>query len=323
MEHIFELKQINFLGRRVQVLCQNENGPCPLLAIANALLLQNRFTIHVDRACISLSELISEVAEVIVESTAKMGNNDMTRQQLLDSVLMTLPKLAKGLDLNVRFTGVSDYEFTQEISVFDALDIPLVHGWVLDPQDRITAGVIENQSYNHLMFKLVEYKSLVDRLGADTTTSNPVVSNTEVKEERKEISTMKSSPSVHVDDKSSNKESDQQEDKVEEYVLVSATADSKEGDSTPSSPDKESQFKSSTTNTNTITTTTLLDFEVVNNSSRSVIVPPMDDTKECKDTSVGLNGADDKGNNQVATPARPNPTAEELVLLQQGVIMMM
>ena len=324
MERIFELKQINFLGRRVQILCQNENGPCPLLAIANALLLQNRFTIHADRACISLSDLISEVAEVIVESTAKMGNNDMTRQQLLDSVLMTLPKLAKGLDLNVRFTGVSDYEFTQEISVFDALDIPLVHGWVLDPQDRVTAGVIENQSYNHLMFKLVEYKSLVDRLGTDTTTSNPsntVVSNnasaksTAVEEERKEISNMTSSPSRHGDVKGSNKDSDQQEDKVE-YVLVSATADSKEGDSTPSSPDKQSQIKSSTTTTTT--TTSLLDFE-----DDSPVIVPMD-VEECKDITVGLSGADDKGHKQVATPAvtstRPKPTAEELVLLQQGMI---
>ena len=326
MERIFELKQINFLGRRVQILCQNENGPCPLLAIANALLLQNRFTIHADRACISLSDLISEVAEVIVESTAKMGNNDMTRQQLLDSVLMTLPKLAKGLDLNVRFTGVSDYEFTQEISVFDALDIPLVHGWVLDPQDRITAGVIENQSYNHLMFKLVEYKSLIDRLGTDTTTSNPsnaVVSNnasaksTAVEEGRMEISIMTSSPSRLGDakgsNKGSNKDADQQEDKVE-YVLVSATADSKEGDSTPSSPDKQSQIKSSTTTT----TTSLLDFE-----DDSPVIVPMD-VEECKDTTVGLSGADDKGHKKIATPAvtstRPKPTAEELVILQQGMM---
>ena len=105
---------------------------------------------------------------MIVEQTAKIAtNNDCTRQQLLDSVLKVLPKLAKGLDLNVKFTGVSEYEFTEEISVFDALDIPLVHGWLLDPQDRSTAAVIQqNSSYNHLMFKLVEYKTLVDRLSA-------------------------------------------------------------------------------------------------------------------------------------------------------------
>ena len=347
MERIFELKQINFLGRRVQILCQNENGPCPLLAIANALLLQNRFTIHADRACISLSDLIAEVAEVIVESTAKMvTNNDMTRQQLLDSVLVTLPKLAKGLDLNVRFTGVSDYEFTQEISVFDALDIPLVHGWVLDPQDRTTASVIENQSYNHLMFKLVEYKSLVDRLAAadaaaaaadaaaaaaadatpdpskSVTTNTAVTESAAAVEQLNAVPTTMSSPSALVEDKGSDKHEDKGSDKHEdklEYVLVSTMADSKEGDSANPSPIKQP--------IQSTTTTTLLD--------DSPVIVAMD-VEECKDPnssglgSTGLgstslnNTADDKGDIQttipspVPVPVRPQPTADELVLLQQG-----
>ena len=166
---LFELKSITFLGRKVQILLQNENGPCPLLAIANVLLLQNRFTIHVDKACISLSELIAEVAEVIVEQTSKMAANTQTRQQALDSVLNILPRLAKGLDLNVRFTGVTAYEFTEEVTVFDALDLPLVHGWVLDSQDRQAAAVVGQNSYNHLMYKLVEYRSLLDRLASADT----------------------------------------------------------------------------------------------------------------------------------------------------------
>jgi hypothetical protein len=38
-----------------------------------------------------------------------------------------------------------------------------LHGWVLDPQDKITARVIQNQSYNQIINTLVEYRSILDR----------------------------------------------------------------------------------------------------------------------------------------------------------------
>ncbi len=43
-------------------------------------------------------------------------------------MLDILPKLANGLDLNVCFRDVHDFEFTEEISVFDGLGVSLVHG---------------------------------------------------------------------------------------------------------------------------------------------------------------------------------------------------
>ena len=40
-ETFYRAKRIHFLGRIVHVCTQNENGPCPLLALANVLLLRN------------------------------------------------------------------------------------------------------------------------------------------------------------------------------------------------------------------------------------------------------------------------------------------
>ena len=40
-ESFYRAKRIHFLGRIVHVCTQNENGPCPLLALANVLLLRN------------------------------------------------------------------------------------------------------------------------------------------------------------------------------------------------------------------------------------------------------------------------------------------
>lgn len=38
---VYKLKTIEFLRRKVPIVVQNENGPCPLLALANNLLLRN------------------------------------------------------------------------------------------------------------------------------------------------------------------------------------------------------------------------------------------------------------------------------------------
>ena len=167
MDTQFDLKTVEFFGRQCMVLCQNKNGPCPLLAIANVLLLQNVIFIHSDKSIITLHELIEIVANIFVEKGLPHGCSGEPRadmiQQQLNSVLNTLPGLANGLDLNVHFSGVTDFEFTEEISVFDALDIPLLHGWVLDPQDIVTSMTIQrDSSYNHLMNKLVEYRSLLE-----------------------------------------------------------------------------------------------------------------------------------------------------------------
>lgn len=56
--------------------------------------------------------------------------------QNMSDAMAVLPKLSTGLDVNVRFTGVSDFEYTPECIVFDLLDILLYHGWLVDPQVR-------------------------------------------------------------------------------------------------------------------------------------------------------------------------------------------
>lgn len=49
---------------------------------------------------------------------------------------------------------------TPEVAVFDLLGIPLVHGWLVDPQDATTTAVFSNKSYN----ELVEMLFLVSRV---------------------------------------------------------------------------------------------------------------------------------------------------------------
>ncbi len=69
------------------------------------------------------------------------------------------PKLARGLDVNVRFDAVDGLEYSEDLLLFDVLHVRLLHGWLVDPQDRETACVVSKLSYNQLVEKVIEFQS--------------------------------------------------------------------------------------------------------------------------------------------------------------------
>nr|XP_035978848.1 ubiquitin carboxyl-terminal hydrolase MINDY-1 isoform X6 [Halichoerus grypus] len=83
-------------------------------------------------------------------------------QQNVDDAMTVVPKLATGLDVNVRFTGVSDFEYTPECSIFDLLGIPLYHGWLVDPQSPEAVSAVGKLSYNQLVEKIITCKHSSD-----------------------------------------------------------------------------------------------------------------------------------------------------------------
>lgn len=160
---VYKTKVVQFLGRSVPIILQNDNGPCPLLAICNVLLLRNNLNLSLDIAEISLQRLLSLVAERLLDSNSNIENKDeeyvRNQQQNIADAIELLPCLATGLDVNVRFRNIHDFEFTRECAVFDLLDIGLVHGWLCDPQDEVASKVIGANSYNTLVEKLVELQA--------------------------------------------------------------------------------------------------------------------------------------------------------------------
>ena len=65
------------------------------------------------------------------------------------AAVAALPKLATGIDVNVRFSGPAAFEFTDEVAIFDLLGLPLLHGWVVSGEDEaacVVAGLTYNQA---------------------------------------------------------------------------------------------------------------------------------------------------------------------------------
>lgn len=165
--NLYNVKRVSFFGRQdVPVICQNENGPCPLIGIANVLLLRGVLSLDAgggaDRVMVSTEELMSLLAARLLDVNQKPNASDdnqivqTNQEQNLNDALAVLPSLATGLDVNVRFRHPLDFEFTAELAVFDLLDITLCHAWVVDSAQKETRDAIGARSYNQLMERLVE-----------------------------------------------------------------------------------------------------------------------------------------------------------------------
>ncbi|KAD4384720.1 hypothetical protein E3N88_24888 [Mikania micrantha] len=129
----------------------------------NVLLLRNNLNLSSDVAEVSQEKLLSLVAERLIDSNSNVNNKDSgyieNQQQNIADAIDLLPRLTTGIDVNLKFTRIDDFEFTRECAIFDLLDIPLYHGWIVDPQDSDTADAIGSKSYNTLMGELVALES--------------------------------------------------------------------------------------------------------------------------------------------------------------------
>ncbi|XP_046859139.1 ubiquitin carboxyl-terminal hydrolase MINDY-1-like [Xenia sp. Carnegie-2017] len=158
------IKWILWKGIRTAIVTQNDNGPCPLLAIINILLLRRVLCFPSKQEMVTTQELMDYLGDVFLEEIPKNMNEAAQRnfEQNMQDALSILPKLTTGLDVNVKFTGVNEFEFTPECVIFDLLNIHLYHGWLLDPQNIEFRKAIGNLSYNQLVEKIVASKETDD-----------------------------------------------------------------------------------------------------------------------------------------------------------------
>lgn len=157
----YRIKDILFFGSPRRVLLQSANGPCPLLALCNILLLRNQIAISQDHRYISFDELVQLVSGYMFDSNQGGGQSpgggggSADLRENLQSCLEVLPKLNVGLDVNCQFRSPTAFEFTRELGVFDMLDIALFHGWVVSKQDELAFKALGDSSYNQVVERLI------------------------------------------------------------------------------------------------------------------------------------------------------------------------
>ncbi|CAF0916643.1 unnamed protein product [Adineta ricciae] len=157
------IKWIEFNFERLPILLQNLNGPCPLLAIFNILLLRKRIVIKPNMDAITTERVITLLAEHILEhKQPNLSEEDQINyEHNVQDALVVLDKLKTGLDVNLKFDGVDKFEYTPECIIFDLLNIQLFHGWVIDPQDTELRTIVNSDapSYNQLVEKMIRERT--------------------------------------------------------------------------------------------------------------------------------------------------------------------
>ncbi|XP_045074320.1 ubiquitin carboxyl-terminal hydrolase MINDY-2 isoform X1 [Coregonus clupeaformis] len=159
-QSIYHIKWIKWNEENTPIITQNENGPCPLLAIMNVLLLAWKVKMPPMMEIITAEQLMEYLGDYILDAKPKEISEAqrLNYEQNMSDAMAVLHKLQTGLDVNVKFTGVRVFEYTPECIVFDLLDIPLYHGWLVDPQMGDMEKAVGNCSYNQLVEKIISCK---------------------------------------------------------------------------------------------------------------------------------------------------------------------
>ncbi|XP_067827603.1 ubiquitin carboxyl-terminal hydrolase MINDY-2 isoform X2 [Heptranchias perlo] len=156
-QSVYHIKWIKWKTENTPIITQNENGPCPLLAIMNVLLLAWKIKLPPMMEIITAEQLMEYLGDYILDAKPKeiTDAQRLNYEQNMSDAMAILHKLQTGLDVNVKFTGVRVFEYTPECIVFDLLDIALYHGWLVDPQNADVAKAVGMCSYNQLVEKII------------------------------------------------------------------------------------------------------------------------------------------------------------------------
>ncbi|KAL5340664.1 hypothetical protein BJX70DRAFT_103688 [Aspergillus crustosus] len=135
--------------RESPMLVQNKNGPCPLLALVNALILRAAGYSVVPpivralrtREQISLGLLIEALFD---ELTTRLGPDDELPD--IEALSRFLTMLHTGMNVNPKLTLDSDHKTgtflqTEDIKFYSTFGVPLVHGWIAPPSTDASAAL--------------------------------------------------------------------------------------------------------------------------------------------------------------------------------------
>lgn len=167
---IYQIKHITWLSpaaprsssavRHSPILLQADNGPCPLLALVNALILSTPagttttlISILQEREQVSLELLLDAVFQELMDRGGATGLPDVSD---LFAFLLTLHT---GMNVNPRFyraedsrhqqSEYADFEHTREMELYGAFKVPLVHGWLPEASHPAVAAMKRRKTANY------------------------------------------------------------------------------------------------------------------------------------------------------------------------------
>lgn len=184
--------------RRSPIMVQNANGPCPLLALVNALVLSTPADVDTAlvetlrvREQVSLGLLLDAVIDELISGRRAETAQDLPDVSDLYAFLVTLHT---GMNVNPRFVTLEagmpnlmdapacespitlpefrrpgGFEDTREMRLYSTFAIPLIHGW-LPPRNHAAFAALQRSAKTYedaqnLMFMEEELEDKLQRQG--------------------------------------------------------------------------------------------------------------------------------------------------------------
>jgi hypothetical protein len=165
--------------RESPVLIQNKNGPCPLLALVNGLIMRS-----VDKSSqppivralqtrenISLGLLIQALFDELTTY-----ENEVLPD--IEALSRFLTMLHTGMNVNPRLTletptSAGVFYETSDLRFYDAFRVPLLHGWIAEPTSNAHASMTQvAQYYEDIQLLPFRKEELEDRVIHSGSTLN-------------------------------------------------------------------------------------------------------------------------------------------------------
>ena len=183
--------------RRSPIMVQNANGPCPLLALVNALVLTTRSDLNTAlvetlmvREQVSLGLLLDAVIEELMSGRRRGSGGILPDVSELYAFLVTLHT---GMNVNPRFVPSEEgtvnlmdapidiptilyesrkaggFEDTREMRLYSTFSIPLIHGWI-PPRNHPAFASLKRtaetyEDAQNIMFREEELEEKLQRQG--------------------------------------------------------------------------------------------------------------------------------------------------------------
>ena len=183
--------------RRSPIMVQNANGPCPLLALVNALVLTTQSditTILIEtlrvREQVSLGLLLDAVIDELMSGRRRSSTGILPDVSELYAFLVTLHT---GMNVNPRFVPAESstvnlmdapidiptslheprkaggFEDTREMGLYSTFSIPLIHGWI-PPRNHPAFAALKRtaetyEDAQNVMFREEELEEKLQRQG--------------------------------------------------------------------------------------------------------------------------------------------------------------
>lgn len=161
----YQVKHFNWFDhrskklRRSSMLTQNKNGPCPLLALVNAMILgaTEEMQATLDDALrlreqITLGLIIETLMDELLDRSMLCDGSALPE---IDQLNMFLMRLRTGMNANPRFVPAAEpdaeaptqktpkagtFELTSDIKLYNSFGVRLLHGWLPMPSEEVFAA---------------------------------------------------------------------------------------------------------------------------------------------------------------------------------------